>query len=160
MTGVQTCALPICNVNIISKKSTGELPEKKKEIQEVDIPIIDKSEIIETVSNKDKTLEKIIIKDLNTEEQKEIKSDALFIFSHVPSNQIFKKAGIELDENKNIKVNDDQETNIKGVYAAGDVTGGLFQVVFAVAEGAKAGINTNKYLRSLDKKRKEKEEQE
>ncbi|MGV9199810.1 MAG: NAD(P)/FAD-dependent oxidoreductase [Promethearchaeia archaeon] len=145
-----------CHVNIITQQSMDELPEEKEELLEQNIPIMDNTEIIETISNKDNTLQKIICKDLEKEEQKDIELDALFIFSHVPSNQIFKKGGIILDENKNIKVNEDQETNIKGVYAAGDVTGGLFQVIFAAAEGAKAGINANKFLRSLEKKKEEK----
>ena len=63
----------------------------------------------------------------------------------------FKKAGVELDEYGNVKVNELQQTNIAGVYAAGDVTGGLYQVVFAAAEGARAGINANKYLRQISK---------
>lgn len=44
-----------------------------------------------------------------------------------------------------------QKTNLKGVFAAGDCTRGHFQVVFATAEGARAGINANKYLRQLKK---------
>jgi thioredoxin reductase (NADPH) len=52
---------------------------------------------------------------------------------------------------RNIDVDDEQKTNLNGVYAAGDCTGGLFQVVFAAAEGARAGINACKYLRQLKK---------
>ena len=40
---------------------------------------------------------------------------------------------------------------MKGVFAAGDVTGELYQVVFATAQGARAGINANKYIRQLKK---------
>ena len=40
----------------------------------------------------------------------------------------------------------------KGVYAAGDITGGLLQVVFATSEGARAGINVNKYVRQIKSK--------
>ena len=58
---------------------------------------------------------------------------------------------MELDENGNVAANENQQTNIQGVYAAGDVTGGLFQVVFAAAEGARAGINACKYLRKTKK---------
>ena len=32
------------------------------------------------------------------------------------------------------------ETNIKGIYACGDCTGGLLQINKAVYEGAKAGL--------------------
>ena len=58
---------------------------------------------------------------------------------------------MELDKKGNIKIDDEQQTNIKGVFAAGDVTGGLFQVIFAAAEGSHAGINANKYVRQLKK---------
>ena len=50
-----------------------------------------------------------------------------------------------------IKVDENQQTNLKSVYAAGDVTGGTFQVIFAAAEGARAALNAVKYLRSIKK---------
>jgi thioredoxin reductase (NADPH) len=75
----------------------------------------------------------------------------LFILSHISSNSIYKKSGVDLDEKGNIKVDTEQKTNIEGVYAAGDCTGGVFQVVFATAEGARAGINACKYIRQLQK---------
>ena len=91
------------------------------------------------------------MKPIDGKETIEYELDCLFILSHIPSNSIFKKAGVILDENGNIKVNEHQETNVKGVYAAGDVTGGLFQVVFATAEGARAGINACKLIRQQKK---------
>lgn len=36
-----------------------------------------------------------------------------------------------------------------GVFACGDCTGGLLQISKAVYEGAKAGLSTIKYLRSI-----------
>ena len=48
-----------------------------------------------------------------------------------------------------LKVNENMETTIPGLYAAGDCTGGLLQVAKAVYEGAQAGINAGKYVRSL-----------
>ena len=39
------------------------------------------------------------------------------------------------------------ETNIKGIFACGDCTGGLLQVSKAVYEGAKAGLQAIKYIR-------------
>lgn len=139
-----------CIVNLISPLSTDELPEKIKEAKEANIGIFEKMEIIEVIKG-EHTISKIICKDLVTEEIKEFDLDCLFILSHVPSNSIFKKAGVELDEKGNVKVNDEQKTSVKGVYAAGDVTGGLFQVVFATAEGSRAGINAAKYIRGLKK---------
>jgi thioredoxin reductase (NADPH) len=144
-----------CIVHIITPVSISELPLKVNEVKESGIEIIENMEIVEVISNSDGIIEKIGCKpvdsDLAEEELIEYELNCLFILSHVPSNSIFKKAGIELDENGNVKVEENQLTNVAGVYAAGDVTGGLFQVVFAAAEGARAGINANKYLRQLKK---------
>ncbi|MFX1275619.1 MAG: NAD(P)/FAD-dependent oxidoreductase [Promethearchaeota archaeon] len=140
-----------CLVKIISEKAIEEFPENVNKVQEKGIEIFDKMEIIEIIDNQQGQIEKIICKNVDSEETREFDLDCLFILSHMPSNTMFKKAGVDLDEKGNIKINEDQETNIKGVYAAGDVTGGLFQVAFAVAEGAKAGINASKFLRSLKK---------
>ena len=40
-------------------------------------------------------------------------------------------------------------TNVEGLYACGDCTGGLLQISKAVYEGAKAGINTRKVFEKL-----------
>jgi thioredoxin reductase (NADPH) len=140
-----------CIVKIITNVGMNELPDKIQEVKNKGIQIIDKTEIIEAVKNAEGLIEKIICKSLDNEEEKEFELDCLFIFSHVPSNSIVKKAGVQLDENGNIKVDEHQQTNIKSVYAAGDVTGGVFQVIFAVSEGARAALSALKYLRTIKK---------
>lgn len=40
------------------------------------------------------------------------------------------------------------ETNIKGIYACGDCTGGLLQISKAVYEGTKAGMEVIQYIRN------------
>lgn len=140
-----------CIVNIITNIGINELPGNIEEVKNKGIQIIDKTEIIETLKNSEGTIEKIICKSLDTEEIKEFELDCLFIFSHVPSNSIFKKAGVELDDKGNIKIDENQQTNTKSVYAAGDVTGGVFQVIFAAAEGARAALTALKYLRTIRK---------
>ncbi len=138
-----------CIVKIMSNIGISEMPEGVKEVQESDIEIIDNTEVIEIIGNDKGIIEKILCKKTDTEEIIEYELNCLFILSHIPSNTMFKKAGVDLDEKGNIKVEEEQQTNINGVYAAGDVTGGLFQVAFAVAEGARAGINASKYIRTL-----------
>lgn len=140
-----------CMVNIITKNSVDELPEKVEEVKSKGINIVDNMEITEVAQNSENKLDKIICKSTINEETKEFDTDALFIFTHVPSNSIFQKAGVELDNKGNIIVDENQKTNLKGVYAAGDVTGGILQVIFAAAEGAKAGINAARYIRHIQK---------
>ncbi len=61
------------------------------------------------------------------------------------STDLARKIGLELDGNK-IKVDENMMTNIPGVFAAGDCTGGLLQVSKAVYDGASAGLAMIKYL--------------
>ena len=61
-----------------------------------------------------------------------------------------RKIGIETNGNY-IVVDEEMKTNVPGVYAAGDCTGGMLQVAKAIAEGAKAGTEMTKYIR-LQKK--------
>ena len=143
-----------CIVRVITDVGISELPEKVNEVRNAGIEIIEEMEVIEAVPASDGMIQKIICKSTEPEDSeitKEFELSCLFIISHISSNSIFKKAGVELDDLRNIKVDDEQKTNIEGVYAAGDCTGGLFQVVFAAAEGARAGINACKYLRQLQK---------
>ena len=58
-----------------------------------------------------------------------------------------KMLGIALD-GENIKINENMETNIKGIFACGNLTGGLLQVNKAVYEGAKAGLSVVQELKS------------
>lgn len=51
-------------------------------------------------------------------------------------------------EGDNIKVNEKMETNIPGIYACGNVTGGLLQVCKAVHEGAEAALSVIEYVRT------------
>lgn len=48
---------------------------------------------------------------------------------------------------KDIQVDENMATNIPGLFAAGDCTGGLLQISKAVGDGAKAGTQLVKYLR-------------
>jgi thioredoxin reductase (NADPH) len=143
-----------CIIRIITDIGIEKLPEKVYEVKKAGIEIFENLEIIEAVPNSEGTIQKIICKPIkpesgDIENLKEFELSCLFILSHISSNSVFKKAGVELDDMGNIKVDEEQKTNLKGVYAAGDCTGGAFQVVFAVAEGGCAGINACKYLRQL-----------
>jgi thioredoxin reductase (NADPH) len=145
-----------CIVRVISNVGIEKLPEKVYEVKEAGIEIFENLEIIEAVPDSEGIIHKIICKSTKPESDdiddiKEFELSCLFILSHISSNSIFKKAGVELDEMGNIKVDEEQKTNLKGVYAAGDCTGGAFQVIFAVAEGGRAGINACKYLRQFKK---------
>ncbi|MDD7464150.1 MAG: NAD(P)/FAD-dependent oxidoreductase [Anaerococcus sp.] len=53
-----------------------------------------------------------------------------------------------------VLVNKDMETNLKGLFAAGDITGDPYQISKAVGQGQVAALNAVKYIYALDKKQK------
>lgn len=81
-----------------------------------------------------------------------LRLDGVFIeIGLIPITELVKNTGIELDDARQIKINDKGQTNVGGAFAAGDVTngqGGLKQFVTALAGGAIAATEANKYLRS------------
>jgi thioredoxin reductase (NADPH) len=82
------------------------------------------------------------------EKKKVVETDAVFIeYGTVPNSKLAKELGIQLTDKGFIKVNELQETNIKGVFAAGDITGGRRQIATAVGEGANAAISAINYLK-------------
>ncbi|MEM7817145.1 MAG: thioredoxin-disulfide reductase [Candidatus Aenigmatarchaeota archaeon] len=96
----------------------------------------------------DNVVRKILIKNVNTNELTELAVDGVFIeIGEVPTTEIVKAAGVEVNEKNFIKVNEKFETNIPGVFAAGDVTGSFAQIVVAAAEGAEAATNAYLYLK-------------
>jgi len=103
---------------------------------------------IEEAITKDNKLGQLKIKNHKTGETSNIDVKALFIAIGVePQSDLARKAGIELDEDNCIKVNRDQETNFPGIYAAGDVTGGIQQVATAVGEATTAAMNAYLYIK-------------
>ena len=65
------------------------------------------------------------------------------------SSEMARQIGAELNEKGNIRVNEEMETTVPGLYAAGDCTGGLLQVAKAVHDGAQAGLSACQYVRKL-----------
>ena len=84
-----------------------------------------------------------------------IKLDGLFIeVGAVPFVDLARELGIKIDKSGCIVIEASGATNIKGVYAAGDITNGsngLRQIVTAVSEGAIATTSIYKHLKEANK---------
>jgi thioredoxin reductase (NADPH) len=60
--------------------------------------------------------------------------------------------GVQLDdEMKHIQTNKKMETNVPGIFAAGDITGPPWQVAKAVGEGCVAGLEAASYAKQASK---------
>ena len=103
---------------------------------------------IEEAILKDSKLRELKIKNIETGEFTTLSVNALFIAIGVePQSELAKVAGIELDDDNNIRVNRNQETNFPGIYAAGDVTGGIRQVTTATGEATTAAMNAYLFIK-------------
>ena len=101
---------------------------------------------VESIHGKEK-VEYLIIHDLKEDKQKKFFVDGVFIsIGEIPQNDLAKKLNVALDEKGFIKVDRQQRTNVKGIFAAGDITGSLRQVVTACAEGAIAALTSTEVL--------------
>ena len=87
------------------------------------------------------------------EDGDKINIDGIFIAQGIASGDSFaKKLGI-ITKGDNIEANENMETNIEGIFACGNITGGLLQVGKAVYEGAKAGLNAANYIKNKEEEK-------
>lgn len=85
---------------------------------------------------------------VSTGKKVEFKTDGVFIFVGLsPNTGFLKDTKIELDNIGLIKTDGRLETNMKGVFAAGDVrSGATMQIASAAGEGATAALMIREYL--------------
>lgn len=98
-------------------------------------------------------LEGIDIENLKTKEMKTIKTDGIFVYiGMIPRTDLFKDY-ITLNKWGYVDAGESTETNVKGVYAAGDLRNKVFrQLTTATADGTVAALTAERYI--VDKRRK------
>jgi thioredoxin reductase (NADPH) len=99
-------------------------------------------------TNDPKSVTGIVIRNMKTGEREERKLDGVFVaIGHAPATEIF-KGQVEMRDNGYIKVKPGTtETNIPGVYAAGDVADDVYrQAVTAAGLGCMAALEAEKFL--------------
>lgn len=91
------------------------------------------------------------VKNLKTGEEKVIDCAGVFVaIGHVPNTQLF-KGQLDMDENGYILRKAGSQTNVKGVYVAGDCSDHVYrQAITAAGMGCAAAIDAERYLASLD----------
>lgn len=73
--------------------------------------------------------------------------DGVFVFVGLLPNSQFVKDILDLDEVGLVKTNENLETSMKGVFAAGDIrSGATMQIASAAGEGATAALKIREYL--------------
>jgi len=92
----------------------------------------------------------VVIKDVNTGEKKEIPIHGIFVaIGHKPNTEIFKDK-LKMDEKGYLVTNNEVETEIEGVYVAGDVFDSYYrQAVTASAGGVKAALKVREHFSKI-----------
>ena len=109
--------------------------------------------VVDSINGDDKTVTNLSLKNIKTGKNSDLEVGAIFIYVGFHPNTGLLKGQIETDENGYILTNDLMETNIKGIYACGDVRSQLVrQVTNAVGDATTAAVAGEKYMEELEDK--------
>ena len=97
--------------------------------------------------NGDGTVDSVLLKNVKDGQESEFETDGVFIFiGHLPNTEIF-RGQLDMDPAGYLLVNRYMETNVPGVYAAGEVADPHFrQVITSAGMGAAAAIQATRFL--------------
>lgn len=123
-----------------------EFTEKVKNTDNIEVLLHTRLKAVEG----DKKVDALIIEDEHTKEVRTIQSEGCAVYIYAgsePNSQLFSE--IETEDGYFV-TNRKQETNLKGVYAAGDIcVKQVRQAATAVSDGAVAAINAAAYVKTL-----------
>ena len=133
---------------IIRKENmTAEPVNIKRIASKKNIEIIKNTNVIEIKG--DSRLRKVVL-DRKFDGKDELDIDGLLVdIGHIPLSDLAKKIGVKTNEKSEIIINHKtSETNVPGIYAAGDVADKPFkQAITGVAEGCTAAYSAFEYLK-------------
>jgi thioredoxin reductase (NADPH) len=102
--------------------------------------------VVESIDG-DKEVNSAHLKNLKTGEEYDMPISAVFVFIGQTPNSTFVKGLLDLDGGGHIKVNDWMETNVPGIFGAGDIrVNAARQVVSSAGDGATAAIRADHYI--------------
>jgi len=89
----------------------------------------------------------VLVKNVKTGELKEFSTEGIFLFVGLTPRTEFLKGVVQMDEAGYVITNDNCETSVKGIFAAGDCRKKLLrQIATGVGDGATAAFAAEKYL--------------
>jgi thioredoxin reductase (NADPH) len=98
----------------------------------------------------DKSVKSVVLEDKENN-QIEIEVDGVFVtIGSLPTIELAKSLSVKLDDANHIITDKRQKTNIPFIYSAGDITGGLQQLVVACGEGALAATSAYNDLEDIN----------
>ncbi|WP_374721504.1 thioredoxin-disulfide reductase [Peribacillus tepidiphilus] len=112
---------------------------------------------VKQINEKDGKVGSVTLVSTQTGEEREFKTDGVFIYiGMVPLTKPFESLGIT-NENGYIETNERMETRVAGIFAAGDIREkSLRQIVTATGDGSIAAQNAQHYVEELKERLKAK----
>ncbi|KPK77451.1 MAG: thioredoxin reductase [Phycisphaerae bacterium SM23_30] len=106
------------------------------------------STIVEEIICEEK-LRSVLLKNIATGETQNISVDGVFVYmGQLPSNKLFADV-VTLDADGYVITGEEMETNISGVFAAGDIRSKKYrQITTAIGDGTIAALSAGEFLRN------------
>src|SRR5699024_7985273 len=106
--------------------------------------------VVEKINEENGKVSSVTAKNVKTGETKELPTEGVFVYIGLdPLSEPFESLGV-VNEEGYIPTNADMETNVPGVFAAGDIREKqLRQVVTATGDGSIAAEMAQKYIEEL-----------
>jgi thioredoxin reductase (NADPH) len=130
-----------CDVALVHRRDRLRAEQElQKRLLNLGVKIVWNS-VVEEIRGKD-VVEAVMLKNVRDGSELELRVDGVFIsVGEVPNSELARSMGVALDKDGYIVTDKSQRTNLRFVYAAGDVTGGVKQIIVACAEGATAALS-------------------
>jgi thioredoxin reductase (NADPH) len=129
-------------VTLVHWRDTLRAEKKLQEsLTQSGIPVLWESEVKEITG--DKVVRSVKVVSNKTGEARDMAVDGVFVaIGYVPGNEAAKMLGLALDDEGYIKADlTTMRTSLPRVYAAGDITGAMKQIVVAVGQGSIAAMS-------------------
>ena len=106
--------------------------------------------VVEEIKGQER-VQSLVLRNVETQEREELDIDGVFVaIGRNPNTELLNDA-VTLD-NGYVVVDDTMETNVAGVYAAGDIVKkNLRQIATAISDGAIAGTNASNFVKKFKK---------
>ncbi len=147
-------SLGVKHITLVEVMDTFFAAQKTQEelLQHKNVTCLTCTKVHDLVVNE--SLQEAILENTQDQTKTTIPVDGVFVFlGQKPNNNLCKDV-LTLDNSGYIVTDADMQTNISGVYAAGDIVSKKYrQIVTAVSDGAIAALSAEKYVRSSVQKK-------
>lgn len=134
-----------------SVKATGVLKKELKTCIDTGKITLYAGYVPDRITPNDGEIAALVIRKNNGDEVRELPIAGVFIFAGIiPNTQFLSDSSVELDSNGYIITDDNQMTNVLGIFASGDARGDTAkQITTAIGDGTTAAIAIRDYLANM-----------